>query len=134
MIMTDLQPQNNPDPIDEGQEKSEEDFPFTSFRESRTFLAAMQTVSTADKVVDKLTPEHIDKMLDSSAKEDERSYNAFKINKLTGVLVFVFSLAFAIFLLVFFKDSEHFITVLTGIFSFLGGLGIGKFILPGKKE
>ncbi|MDR0220156.1 MAG: zinc ribbon domain-containing protein [Lachnospiraceae bacterium] len=40
---------------------------------------------------------------------------------------FVFTaIAFSLFLLVFFKDSEHFLTVPASIFSFLGGLGVGK--------
>jgi hypothetical protein len=89
-------------------------------------------VSSMDKVADKLNPEHITTIIDNAEKEDVRKYNAFKMGKIIGLIIFLICIAFSFSLLYIFKDSPHFPTILTGIFSFLGGLGVGKFILPNK--
>ena len=93
-----------------------------------------QLISGADKIAEKLTGEHIGKIIENSEKEDERSYKAFIFGKVAGLIIFLISLIFAFVLLLIFKDSEHFQTILTAIFSFLGGLGIGKFIIPNSKK
>ena len=90
-------------------------------------------ISSADSIAEKVTEEHITKMLDMGAKEDERSHLAFKWNRVIQVIVLLVSLGFAAFLLVFFKDSPHFSTIVTSIFSFLGGLGIGRFTMTQKE-
>jgi hypothetical protein len=90
--------------------------------------------SEASLLAEKLDSEHISTIIANGAKEDERSFSAFKIERFIGIAIFVISLIFALTLLIVFRDSEHFITIVTALFSFLGGLGVGKFIMPGKGE
>ena len=67
-------------------------------------------------------------------KKNERSFKAFIFGKVAGLIIFSFSLVFAFILLLIFKHSKYFQTILTAIFSFLGGLVIGKFIIPNSKK
>jgi hypothetical protein len=84
-------------------------------------------ISSADAIADKLTPEHIAKIIDNSAKDDEYTFRSFKWDKIVSVLILFASMAFAIALLILFQDSSHFEAILAAIFSFLGGLGLGRF-------
>jgi Fe2+ transport system protein B len=93
-----------------------------------------QFISGADKIAEKLTEEHIGKIIESYEKENERSFTALMFGKIAGLIIFFVSLAFAFALLLIFKDSEYFYTILTAIFSFLGGLGVGKYIIPNSKN
>ena len=104
---------------------------FSSFMMSMS--AEHRVISSADKIADKLTPEHITSIIANSEKDDVRSLDAFKWNKIVGLIVFVVSLMFAAFLLIFFRESEHFATILTALFSFLGGIGFGKYVLKGRE-
>jgi len=103
-----------------------------------SYLLSIQSeqrfISGTDKIAEKITEEHIGKIIDISEKEDERSFKAFKFGRIVGLIIFMVSLAFAFVLLLVFKDSEYFPTILTAIFSFLGGLGVGKFIVPNSDK
>jgi hypothetical protein len=88
--------------------------------------------SGAAMLVDKLDAEHISTIITNGAKEDERQFAAFKIDKVVGVIIFILSIAFALALLIIFMDSEYFVPIVTALFSFLGGLGVGKFLPYGK--
>jgi hypothetical protein len=90
-------------------------------------------ISSANKIAEKLTPEHITQIIDNAEEEDKRSFSAFKMNSVLRTVYIIISLSFALFLLIFFKDSEYFSTILTAIFSFLGGIGIGKYVMPSNK-
>jgi len=97
-------------------------------------MSGQSIVSSTDKIAEKLTAEHITQIIEVSSKEDERAFAAFQWRMATGIIIFVLSLVFAGLLLVLFRDSEYFVTILTAIFSFLGGMGVGKFILPHKNR
>lgn len=90
-------------------------------------------VSPSDKLAEKLEPEHITKIIESAEKDDARSFSAFKIEKFTTLTVFVIALIFAVVLLIMFKDSEYLTMIITALFSFLGGLGVGRFTSQNKK-
>ena len=90
-------------------------------------------ISSTDKIAEKLTPEHITQIISNSEKEDLRAFSSFKWNAVVRFATLVISLVFAVFLLIFFRESEHFTTILTAIFSFLGGLGLGRFVVSSKK-
>jgi len=98
-----------------------------------TLQSEQRIISSSDKVAEKLTEEHIAQIIMNSEKEDSRQFLAFKLNKFISLIIFIVSLVFAMVLLVIFRDSEYFITLVAAIFSFLGGLGIGKFALT-KRE
>jgi len=95
---------------------------------SMAFHSEQRIMSSADKVAEKLTPEHITQIIANSEQDDSRQFSAFKWNSIIKLIIFFASLLFAIFLLVFFRNSEYFITLLAALFSFLGGLGVGKHI------
>ena len=100
------------------------------------FMSAQRVegfASSADKIAEKLTEDHITMLFKGAEKDDQRKADAEKRGQIIGFIFFIVCLLFAVFVLVFFQNSTHFTTVLTSLFSFLGGLGVGKFILPGKK-
>ena len=90
-------------------------------------------ISGIDKIAEKLTEAHIDKIIENAAKDDERSFAAFKMRHILGGIIFGVSLAFAFSLILLFRESEHFLTILASIFSFLGGLGVGR-LFPGNRD
>jgi len=102
--------------------------------EIEALMFSQQFISGADKIAEKLNEEHITKIIESSAKDNERSFISAMFGKIAGLVIFFLSLIFAFILLLIFKDSEHFQTILTAIFSFLGGLGVGKFIIPNSRK
>ena len=89
-------------------------------------------ISSTDKIAEKLTPEHITQIISNSEKEDLRAFASFKWNTVVRFATLIISLIFAVFLLIYFRDSEYFTTILTAIFSFLGGLGLGRFVMSPK--
>jgi len=97
------------------------------------FRSEQHFISSSDKIAEKLTPEHITQLLASSDKEDEREHARFQWTSIIKLLIFFTALLFAGFLLVFFSNSEYFLTILASIFSFLGGLGFGRFASLSKK-
>jgi hypothetical protein len=85
-------------------------------------------------IAEKLNTEHIAALITNNEESEKRDFSAFKIEKFVGIAIFIISLIFALILLIVFRDSEHFITIITALFSFLGGLGVGRFVIPGKGD
>jgi hypothetical protein len=90
--------------------------------------------SNASLLVEKLDPEHISTIIANGAKEDERNFSAFKLEKIVGIIILIVALVFALTVLLLFRDSEYFVALITALFSFLGGLGVGKLLLSGKRD
>ncbi|MDR1135615.1 MAG: hypothetical protein LBL49_05500 [Clostridiales Family XIII bacterium] len=88
--------------------------------------------SGASLLVDKLNPDHISTIIENGAREDERDFSAFKIEKAVSSIIFIACLIFAIVILIVFRDSEYFVTIITALFSFLGGLGVGRVTVTHK--
>jgi len=82
-------------------------------------ISEQRFISETDKIAEKLTSEHITQIIAASEREDSRAFTAFKWNSIVRLIVFVMSLLFVGFLLVFFRYSDYFATILAATFSFL---------------
>ncbi len=75
---------------------------------------------------EKITPEHITKLIDNSEARDVRDYQERKSNRWYHLAVLVISLVFLAFLIIFLKeDKELLYKVIIAIISFAGGFGVG---------
>lgn len=78
-------------------------------------------------IADKITSDHIDKILDGSEKNSEREYNEKKNQRWFIFAIILVGIALLIFLTVYLaKDNEAtFMKILIPILAFLGGMGAG---------
>jgi uncharacterized protein YneF (UPF0154 family) len=85
-------------------------------------------------LLDKITPEHIDKMIDAS-KEDDQSRRKIQSRRQWMNLIYVILAIVAfVFIVIFLRsESDLLIRVITIAASFLGGLGTG-FTLSKRKN
>jgi len=75
----------------------------------------------------KITPGHIDKALDFVSEEGKRRHTGSMTDKFIHVGVVVVGLAFMLILVGMLKDSPDMLRlVMTGLLTFLGGLGLGR--------
>ena len=78
-------------------------------------------------LTEKLTPEHITSIISNSDTQDKRDRDERKGQRSHNLIVFVLSLAFLGFIIVFLKDDKELLyKIIIAIISFLGGVGIGK--------
>ncbi len=75
---------------------------------------------------EKVTSEHITKLIDNSDSQDKRDRVERKGQRNYNLLILVIILAFVVFLVVYFKDDkEVLIPLVTAILSFVAGTGFG---------
>ena len=87
--------------------------------------------SPENDVAKKLTPEHLNKMLEIDYANMEKSYQDKKESRTMYLIVFILSIIFIGFVIVFLKNDkdllEKLITILvSGGFGVFGGYGLGK--------
>lgn len=97
-------------------------------------MAMSQMRSGISEIASKLTPQHIDKLLDESGKDNEREYKDRNYQRWFIIGIIALGIAVLIFLTLYLaKDNESiFMKILIPILTFLGGVGAGYGI--GKKS
>lgn len=78
-------------------------------------------------ILEKITPEHIDKLLDNLHQDDENMFNYSKSNRLFTAVYVLIALAFFVFLIVFLlpNNKDMLIELLKLGIAFAGGMGSG---------
>jgi len=84
-------------------------------------------MSNTDPIAEKITAEHISKVLDNANIQDERDRKERKSEKNYQIVYLLIGLAFIGFLIVYLKDdTELLYKIIIAIISFVGGFGVGK--------
>ena len=82
---------------------------------------------SANNLTDKLTPDHITSIISNSDTQDKRDRDERKGQRNYHLLIFLLSLLFLGFIIVFLKDDKELLyKIIIAIISFLGGVGVGK--------
>jgi hypothetical protein len=83
--------------------------------------------SPLSPIFKKLTPDHITKIIDSSDKNNQRSYEFALWSKLNTFIVLLLGLGLFLFLTIFLAKSNVglYKDIVQYLFTFLGGFGIG---------
>jgi hypothetical protein len=101
--------------------------------ENLMLSASMRSIRTESsippQIFDKLTEEHISKIIDSSEKSEDRDFKLQKRRQNFLTLYVVLGIGVFIFLTIFLaKDKTSvFLDILKILFGFLGGLGLGTY-------
>ena len=81
----------------------------------------------ADNLTEKLTPDHITSIITNSDTQDKRDRDERKGQRNHNLALFVISLVFLGFIIVFLKDDKELLyKIIIAAISFLGGIGVGK--------
>jgi len=81
----------------------------------------------SNPIADKITGDHITKIIDNSNEQDKRDREDKKGQRNYNLLLIIIGLVFVGFLVVFLqKDQELLIKIIIAIISFVGGFGLGK--------
>jgi len=81
----------------------------------------------SNPISEKVTSEHISKLIENSNVQDERDRKERKSNKNYQVIFLLIGLLFLGFLIVFLKDDKDLLyKIVIAVISFVGGFGIGK--------
>lgn len=84
-------------------------------------------VKKNNPISEKITEEHISTLIRNSDEQDKRDRKEHIGDKYFSITLIVIALAFVGFLIVFLQSNEKLlITIITAIFSFIGGFGFGK--------
>ena len=76
---------------------------------------------------EKLTTDHITSIISNSDTLDKRDRDERKGQRIHHLVIFVLSLAFLGFIIIFLKDDKDLLyKIIIAIISFLGGIGLGK--------
>ncbi len=78
-------------------------------------------------IADKITEDHITKLIDNSDSHDKRDRHERKGLRTHNIILILIGLIFIVFLLIFLKDNQDLlIKIIIAIISFIGGFGYGK--------
>jgi len=82
---------------------------------------------SSNNISEKLTSDHISNIITNSDAQDKRDRDERKGVRRQHLIVFIISLLFLGFIIVFLKDDKDLLyKIIIAIISFLGGVGIGK--------
>lgn len=97
----------------------------------KTLEVMMSSISMSSfhPLLKKLSGEHIDKIIEYSEKDEERSFRFALLSKWHTLILAFFGMGIFIFLTVFLaKDASNiYMDILKVAFGFLGGFGVGSF-------
>lgn len=92
---------------------------------SQTMISSV--MKRNNPISEKVTTEHITKLIENSNVQDERDRKERKSEKNYQIIFLLIGLVFIGFLIVFLKDDKELLyKVIIAIISFVGGFGIGK--------
>jgi Trk-type K+ transport system membrane component len=78
-------------------------------------------------LTEKITSDHITSIITNSDTQDKRDRDERKGQRRLNLIIFMLSLAFLTFIIVFLKDDKELLyKIIIAVISFLGGVGIGK--------
>ena len=102
-------------------------------KDREKFITVVQEIMFAsfvknnNSLTDKLTPDHITNIINNSDAHDRRDRDERKGQRYYHLLIFIISLIFLGFVIVFLKDDKDLLyKIIIALISFLGGFGIGK--------
>jgi hypothetical protein len=100
-----------------------------TIKKSLEVMMGSFSMSPYSPLYKKVTGEHIDKIIEYSEKDDERSFQYAKISKTHTLIITILSMVVFIFLTIFLaKDASNiYMDILKVAFGFLGGFGVGSF-------
>jgi len=105
-------------------------------QENPTFFGMRMGVNISDAnfaLLDKITPEHMDKMIDASASDEQAKRKIQSRRQWLNLVYAVLAMAVFVFLIIFLRsDTDLLVTVITIAVSFLGGLGTGFTLFKRK--
>jgi Trk-type K+ transport system membrane component len=88
----------------------------------------MSVTKNSNPLSEKVTSDHITKIIDNSDVQDKRDRDERKQEKIYNFLILFVALIFVAFLIIYLKDNEKLLTtIITAILSFAGGFGIGVY-------
>jgi len=97
---------------------------FISIMKESMFASFM---SSNDPISEKITTEHISKVLDNVDVQDKRDRQERKSDKNYQIAFLLIGLIFMGFLIVFLKDDKDLLyKIIIAVISFIGGFGIGR--------
>ena len=98
-------------------------------KESLEFMMGSINMPSYHPLIKKISGEHIDKIIEYSEKDDERSFRFALFSKWHTLILAILGMGIFIFLTVFLaKDSSNiYMDIIKVGFGFLGGFGIGSF-------
>ncbi|MDR1876418.1 MAG: hypothetical protein LBQ84_02200 [Flavobacteriaceae bacterium] len=92
-------------------------------------------MTRGNPISDKITSEHITKLIDKSDSLDLRDREERKENKYYNITILLIGLVFLGFLIIYLKeDKELLYKIIIAIVSFIGGFGLGKTSFTKKEE
>ena len=84
-------------------------------------------MSSNDPISEKITTEHISKVLENTENQDKKDREERKSEKNYQIIFLLIGLAFIGFLIIFLKDDKDLLyKIIIAIISFIGGFGMGK--------
>lgn len=93
----------------------------------RQFMMFSNISRRSNPIAEKITEEHITKIIDKSENQDIRDKRDRNIDRLKELIILVIGLIFLTFLIIFLKDNEEMLyKIILAIISFVGGFGFGK--------
>ena len=99
-----------------------------SYRKMSIALSMGNIFGSSNPIAEKLTDEHIHKLIDNDDKGDKRAFINSLINKGIGIIIFIILLAFIIFLAFYYSDDKsQFMTILSPLIALIGGVAAGGF-------
>lgn len=86
-------------------------------------------------ISEKVTSEHITKLIENSDNQDKRDREERKSEKNYQIAFLIIALVFLAFLIVFLKDDQELLyKIIIAIISFIGGFGIGRTTNKAKNQ
>jgi len=97
---------------------------FISIMKESMFAGFM---SSNDTIAEKITTEHISKVLENADTQDKRDRQERRSEKNYQIIFLLIGLVFIGFLIIFLKDDKDLLyKIIIAIISFIGGFGMGK--------
>ena len=94
---------------------------------NRLSMFFSSVMKRSNPISEKITSEHISKLIENSNFQDERDRKERKSDKNYQIIFLLIGLIFIGFLIVFLKDDKELLyKIIIAIISFIGGFGIGK--------
>ena len=100
-----------------------------TIKRSFEFMMSATNMPSYYPLLKKLSGEHIDKIIEYSEKDDERSFRFALFSKWHTLIFTILGMGIFIFLTLFLaKDASNiYMDILKVAFGFLGGFGVGSF-------
>ena len=97
------------------------------FKNVITKMMFSGVMKRGNPISEKITSEHISRLIENSNIQDERDRKERKSDKNYKIIFLLIGLFFLAFLIFFLKDDKELLyKIIIAVFSFIGGFGLGK--------